>query len=85
VNTTNEECPMYLYGDCTDSKLETNFLGVLPDALDFCVWALLADERVESARAAYLASEREASKEATCLRDVRSRLNEALTCAPTGA
>ncbi len=75
----------YLFGDCTDSRLDSNFLGVLPEALDCCVWMLLADERIERARAECLEVEREATNEATCLRALGSSLKEALARAPRGA
>jgi hypothetical protein len=76
---------MYLYGDCTDSRLDSNFLGVLPEALDYCVRTLLADERIERGRAECLEVEREATNEVTCLRALSSGLKEALARAPRGA
>jgi hypothetical protein len=36
----------YLYGDSTPSPLESNFLELLRDALDFSVYVLSADERM---------------------------------------
>ena len=77
--------PMYLYGDCTDSKLDSNFLGVLPDALDYCVQTLLADEHIARRRAECLQFERQAKNEVACLRDVGSSLKAALARAPKGA
>ncbi len=75
----------YLFGDCTDSRLDSNFLGVLPGVVDYCVRTLLADERIERARAKCLEVEREATNEATCLRALGSSLKEALARAPRGA
>src|SRR5579862_7368045 len=76
---------MYLYGDCTASELDSNFLGVLPDALDYCVATLLANQRIERGRAECLEFERKAKDEVTCLQDLGSRLKEALAHAPRGA
>jgi hypothetical protein len=40
----------YLYGDSTPSPLKSNFLEFLRDSLDFCVFALLADDRIRLGR-----------------------------------
>lgn len=74
----------YLFGDCTDSLLDTNFLGVLPDVVDYCVSTLLADERIERGRAECLEVEREATNEVTCLRALGSSLKEVLARGPRG-
>jgi hypothetical protein len=75
---------MYLYGDSTVSELDTNLLGVLPEALDFCVCALLADEHIERARAERLEIERDASQEVVCLRCLDASIKQAIAEAPKG-
>lgn len=75
----------YLFGDCTDSPLDSNILGVLPDVLDYCVSTLLADERIERGRAERIEVERAAANEITCLQTLGSTLKEALARAPRGA
>src|SRR6187549_112438 len=40
----------YLYGDSTASQLKANFLEFLRDALEFCVFVLQADERIQRGR-----------------------------------
>ena len=40
----------YLYGDSTPSQLEVNYIELLRDVVDFCVQALLADQRIEEGR-----------------------------------
>ena len=37
----------YLFGDSTPSKLTTNFLEFLKDAVDFAVFALKTDDRIK--------------------------------------
>lgn len=76
---------MYLYGDCTESHLDSNVLGVLPDALDYCVGTILADERIARAREQCREAERLAAHEIGCLETLAARLKETLAHAPTGA
>src|SRR5262245_32176244 len=40
----------FLYGDSTESNLETNFLEYLRDAIDFSIAALRADTRIKEIR-----------------------------------
>src|SRR5262249_13988605 len=41
---------IYLYGDSTPSNLRANFLEFLRDSLDFCVYMLQADSRIQRGR-----------------------------------
>jgi hypothetical protein len=41
----------YLYGDSTESELESNFLELLRDAIDFAVFVLHADETIKAGKA----------------------------------
>jgi hypothetical protein len=45
VVSTNLRPMSYLYGDSTPSTLDENFIEFLRDSMDFCVAALLADDR----------------------------------------
>ena len=51
----------YLYGDSTPSTLRRNFLEFLRDALDFCVYVLQADARIQLGRARIDALRRQAT------------------------
>jgi hypothetical protein len=55
----------YLFGDSTQSQLTTNFLDFLRDAVDFAVFALVADDRIARGRtrARELTAEAEAETE----------------------
>src|SRR5215472_272946 len=53
----------YLFGDSSPSPLETDFMSVLGDALDFCVHVLLADDRITQARAEMAGHERATAAE----------------------
>jgi hypothetical protein len=59
----------FLYGDSTESTLQTNFLEFLRDAIDFSVAALKADLRIDAARARIVVLEAEAARHA---RDLES-------------
>jgi hypothetical protein len=41
----------YLYGDSSASRLKSNFLELLRDAIDFCVFVLQADAKMKAGRA----------------------------------
>jgi len=53
----------YLYGDSTESELESNFLELLRDAIDFSVFVLQADERIKAGKAQIATLSEEATSE----------------------
>lgn len=53
----------YLYGDSTESTLQTNFLEFLRDSIDFSVAAIRADLRIDDARARVNALRAEAARQ----------------------
>jgi len=53
----------YLYGDSTESQLESNFLELLRDAIDFAVFVLQADEKIKAGKAEIARLSEEASAE----------------------
>lgn len=53
----------YLYGDSTPSKLTSNVLEFLRDAIDFSVFAVQADERIKEGKARAREAEEEAQAE----------------------
>ncbi|MFO0667324.1 MAG: hypothetical protein U0174_25460 [Polyangiaceae bacterium] len=57
----------YLYGDSTESTLQTNFLEFLRDSIDFSVAAIRADLRIDDARAKVNALRAEAERQSSDL------------------
>ena len=57
----------YLYGDSTPSQLKSNFLEVLRDALDFCVFVLQSDATIKQGKADIRALSEEADAESARL------------------
>ncbi len=53
----------YLFGDSTPSKLTTNFLEFLKDAVDFAVFALQSDDRIKRGQGRAIALRNEAEAE----------------------
>jgi hypothetical protein len=53
----------YLYGDSTESELESNFLELLRDAIDFAVFVLQADESIKAGKAQIAKLSEEATAE----------------------
>src|SRR5262245_12911899 len=75
----------YLYGDSTPSPLKANFLEFIRDALDFCVFVLVADERIKEARAKGGAASDAAEVEKRRLERFASALARAIESAEQGA
>lgn len=74
----------YLYGDSTPSSLKSNFLEFLRDAIDFCVFALLADDRIRRGREDVEALRREADAETERLRAFVATVMQSIERAPKG-
>ena len=69
----------YLYGDSTESPLETNYLEFLRDALDFSVEILIADYRVQALQETVDEHKRAAEGELQHLRALSERVNQVMS------
>ncbi|HKE14413.1 MAG TPA: hypothetical protein VKB80_06100 [Kofleriaceae bacterium] len=74
----------YLYGDSTESPLETNYLEFLRDALDFSVEILVSDYRVQALQESCDEHKRSAEAELQHLRVLSEKVNQ-LMAEPFGA
>jgi hypothetical protein len=74
----------YLFGDSTPSTLESNFIDFLRDAVDFCVQALTADERIAEGKARTRALETSTAADVAKLEKIAALVPRALDGAPVG-
>ncbi len=75
----------YLYGDSTESDLESNFLEVLRDAIDFGVFVLRADESIKAGKAQIAALSEEATAELARLESFTAGVANAIEAGEKGA
>lgn len=75
----------YLYGDSTPSRLTTNFLEFLRDAMDCLVFVLQRDEQIKAGHAEMRALRAEADAETARLETFVSTVRAAIETAPKGA
>jgi hypothetical protein len=78
----------YLYGDSTESPLETNYIEFLRDALDFAVEILVSDYRVQALQESCEEHTRSAEAELQQLRLLSEKVNQLLAdpiAGPTSA
>jgi hypothetical protein len=75
----------YLYGDSTESDLESNFLELLRDAIDFGVFVLRADESIKAGKAQIAALSEEATAELARLEGFTTGVARAIEAGDTGA
>ncbi len=64
----------YLYGDSTPSNLQLDFIDFLRDAIDFCVQALMVEQRSADGRARVKTLEEAARTEEELLRQLEASL-----------
>ena len=69
----------YLYGDSTESPLETNYLEFLRDALDFSVEILISDYRVQALQETVDDHKRSAEAELQHLRALSEKVNQVMS------
>jgi hypothetical protein len=69
----------YLYGDSTESPLETNYLEFLRDALDFSVAILVSDYRVQALQESCDEHKRNAEAELQHLRVLSEKVGQTLS------
>ena len=75
----------YLYGDSTESELESNFLELLRDAIDFAVFVLQADESIKAGKAKIASLSEEATAELARLEAFTSGVARAIEAGDKGA
>ncbi|HEX4517910.1 MAG TPA: hypothetical protein VH054_30430 [Polyangiaceae bacterium] len=75
----------YLYGDSTESDLESNFLELLRDAIDFGVFVLRADESIKAGKAQIAALSEEATAELARLEGFTAGVARAIEAGDKGA
>src|SRR5436190_3632400 len=75
----------YLYGDSTGSDLDVNFIEFVRDAVEFCVQALLADQRVAQGRAQVHLLEQSTASEIERLQKLPPLVAKAFEGHPLGA
>ena len=75
----------HLYGDSTPSPLKSNFLEYLRDALDFAVYVVQADGRIQEGRELMASLRREAGAETGRLQAFVDSIQGAIAEAPKGA
>lgn len=75
----------YLYGDSTESELESNFLELLRDAIDFAVFILQADESIKAGKAKIAELSEEATAELTRLEAFTAGVARAIEAGEKGA
>ena len=75
----------YLYGDSTESELESNFLELLRDAIDFAVFVLQADESIKSGKTKIAALSEEATAELSRLEAFTAGVARAIEAGEKGA
>src|SRR5450631_2480402 len=74
----------YLYGDSTPSRLESNFIQFLGDALDVSVHLLLAGERMKQCSERIAALREGAERETRALEDLGESVKNVVDGAPKG-
>jgi len=74
----------YLYGDSAPSQLTSNFLEFLRDAIDFAVFVLQADERIEAGKVKGAALRAVAEEELAALDRFASAMSTAIDGAEKG-
>ena len=74
----------YLYGDSTPSALQLNYIELLRDSLDFCVQALLADQRMLDGVAGIRAQEQAKTRDMGRLENLGSAVARAVAGALPG-
>jgi hypothetical protein len=74
----------YLYGDSTESELESNFLELLRDAIDFAVFVLQADEAIKTGKTKIAALSEEATAELARLEAFAGGVSRAIDAGEKG-